>query len=215
MAKQVILYRVDEPFTKTAPFDKLLGGDEGVAPQSRSAPGGDNVDMSEIRTKLRLAYADMQRRYPNLNDNTHLGWAWQRLTDEERQALLEDEDDGVDPSFEESTIVNPEIAVGKLADFMLEVRAEQIGKARRLSKEKATTAAIDERPDFFKLSRGAKRAGLARGDDDAVLAKRNEAYFEIHKRAMELRKSDPSLTIERARTAARARWPELARLERN
>jgi hypothetical protein len=54
------------------PVDKLLGAEEGVAPRSRSAPGADNTYIAATRDRLRLAYEDKRRSYPNFSDAYNL-----------------------------------------------------------------------------------------------------------------------------------------------
>lgn len=219
MAKQVILERV-EPFNKVIdePFAKLIGDDEGVAPRSRSAPGVDDRDTSDSHTRLRLAYEDMRRSYPNLDDATHLGWAWRRISRGDRDAILAEEDAGEDPTFPHENIDHDKVDVGKLASFVLECRAAALQKAQPLlTPSQAFAAACDAKPELFKVVREARRADLVKGNaepTDAAVAARHFAMQAIYRHGEELRKAHPGLTIQAARTEARRLFPEIAARER-
>jgi hypothetical protein len=181
--------------------------------EGKAGFASDTPSAGDSRTRLRLAYADMQNSYPRLDDATHLGWAWRSLSDADRAAILAEEDDGQDPVFDRENV-----DVGKLADFLLEVRAELIGKAQpRLTRSQAMAAAIDERPDLFKIAREEKRANLVKGNTgltDAAVAARHFALQLLTAKANEIRKAEPTLSIQAARTEARRRWPEIAARER-
>jgi hypothetical protein len=170
---------------------------------------GFEIDNGGARARLRLLIENQRRGRPGLSEAEAIAAGWRSLSYKDRNALLAEDDDGQDLAFD-----HEKVDVAKLADFLLEVRAELISKAQPLlSREKAYEKAVEQHPDVFRVSREAKRAALAMGDTE-VLGTRNRAFNELHKRATELRLADPTLTIERARTEARARWPELARLER-
>jgi hypothetical protein len=214
MAKQVILERV-EPFNKVIdePFAKLIGDDEGVAPRSRSAPSVDDRDTSDSRSRLRLAYEDMRRSYPNLDDATYLGRAWRRISRGDRDAILAEEDAGEDPTFDHENV-----DVGKLADFALECRAAAIRKAQpHLTPSQAFAAACDAKPELFKVVREARRAKLVSGNtepDEAVIAKRLFALQLLTKHAEQLIADNPGMSIQAGRVEARRLHPELAARER-
>jgi hypothetical protein len=162
--------------------------------------------VGDSQRRLRLAYEDKRRSYPNLGDAHNLGLAWRSLGRGDRQALLEDSDAGEDPTFEH---------VGKLADILLESVA--IGKIQPgLTREQAMAAAIDERPEIFKIAREAKRADLNKGNTDgtAAVARRMFALQLLTAKATEILKAEPALTIEAARVEARRRWPDVAARER-
>jgi hypothetical protein len=174
---------------------------------------GDKAGTGDIRAKLRLAYEDQRRSYPNLSDETHLGLAWRSLSESERDAILAEDVGGEDPAFP-----HEKVDIGKLADFLLEVRAELIGKAQpRLTREQTMAAAIDERPDLFKLSRESLRTRPTAGNTgptEAAVAARHFALQLLTAKAKEIRKAEPKLTIEAARVEARRRFPDIAARER-
>jgi hypothetical protein len=186
-------------------------------------PGfGDGVAAGDARARLRIAYENMKRSYPRLDDDTHLGWAWRSLSRSEQRAILEqDVDDSSDPTFKQGTtpISYDTVDIAALAQIALEGRATALQKSQpHLTREAAFSMAVEQHADVFNAGRAAKRADMAKGNavpDEAVVAKRGAAFVELHKRAVELLRADPSLkTIERARTEARRLNPALANLER-
>ena len=73
--------------------------------------------------------------------------------------MLAEEDDGQDPTFDYGNV-----DVAKLAGFLLQVRADLIGKIQpRLTREQRFAAACEQHPEIFKAARDAKRAALAMG----------------------------------------------------
>ena len=171
-------------------------------------------DTSAERARLRQNYEDARRSYPNLSDEDHQAFAWRLLGRGERRKLLEESDTGEDLTFDYE-----KVDVEKLADFALECKAVAIGKIQPgLTREQAMAAAIDERPDLFKLSREAHRTHLTASNTeptDAAVAARHFAMQVIHKHAEAIRGADPGLTIQAARIEARRRFPEIAARERS
>ena len=181
--------------------------------EGKAGFGDDDVPVGDSRTRLRLAYEGKRRSYPRLDNATHLGWAWRSLSNGDRTAILAEEDDGQDPTFDHENV-----DVGKLADFLLEVRAELIGKAQPLlTRAQSMAEAIDEKPELFRAARAAKRADMNKGNTGpttAVVAARHFALQLLTKHAEEIRKAQPTLSLQAARTEARRRFPEIAARER-
>jgi hypothetical protein len=173
----------------------------------------DGVAVGDSRTRLRLAYEDKRRSYPNLGDAHNLGLAWRSLSSGERNALLEAEDGGEDPTFD-----HEKVDVGKLADFLLEVRSELVGKTQPgLSREAAFAAACEAHPEIFKVARAARRAQLTAGNVEgpaAAVGARHFATQLLTKHAEQIRHAKPTLSIEAARIEARRRFLEIAANER-
>jgi hypothetical protein len=193
-AKAVIMKRDDD--------EQVDGVEAGIA-----------IDNDPIRERLRRLYEDQRRSFPNLGDANALASAWRLLNRADRNALLAEEDDGEDPTFDHEIV-----DVEKLADFALECRAVAIGKIQPgLTREQAMAAAVDEKPELFQIARDAKRAKLADGNtepDNAVIAARHFALQAIHKHAEAIRAAEPRLSIQAARIEARRLNPELAARER-
>jgi hypothetical protein len=220
MSKRRILRRfsINEISGVTAPAQKWAR----VAIMKRDAPAEDDAEgkagfdvnsaTGEIRTRLRLAYENARRSYPSLTDASNLGFAWRSLSESERNAILEEDVGDEDPTFD-----HEKVDVAKLADFLLECRAIAIGKAQpSLTREQTMAAAIDEKPELFKLAREAKRADLNTGntEDAAAVTKRLFALQLLTAKAHEIRKAQPTLSLQAARIEARKRWPEIAARER-
>jgi hypothetical protein len=207
MAKFTIMERTNS-FAKTMsdePFDKLVGDDE------VEGKAGFETSNDGARARLRMLVEHQRRSRPALSEAEAVAAGWRALGYADRKALLHEDDDGQDVTFDPENV-----DVEKLADVLLEIRAELIGKARGLTREQAMAAAIDERPDIFSIARETKRAKLVAGnaDDAAAIAKRLYATQLLTKHAEELRKAAPTLSIEAARIEARARWPDVAARER-
>jgi hypothetical protein len=171
-------------------------------------------DTSAERARLRQNYEDARRRYPNLSDEDHQAFAWRLLGRGERRKLLEESDTGEDLTFDYE-----KVDVEKLASFLLDCRSEAIRKAQpNLSREMAFAAACEAKPEIFKVVREARRARLVGAgtekSDTATVARRFYATQLLTAKANELRKAEPTLSIEAARTDARRRNPEIAARER-
>jgi hypothetical protein len=173
----------------------------------------DGVAVGDARARLRRSFEDKRRSYPNLSDAHNLGQAWLSLSRAERDAILAEEDSGDDPTFD-----HERVDVGKLASFALECSAAALQKAHpSLNNQAAFAAACDAKPELFKIVREARRADLVKGNagpTDAVVAARHYALQLLTAKAHELRKAQPTLTVEAARVEARRLFPEIAARER-
>jgi hypothetical protein len=86
----------------------------------------DGVAVGDSRTRLRHAYENQRRSFPNLGDAHNMGTAWRSLSRGDRQALVEAEAAAEDPTFPHENIDHENVDVGKLASFALECRASAL-----------------------------------------------------------------------------------------
>jgi hypothetical protein len=190
--------------------------------EAEGKPGfaSDTPAMGDSRTRLRLAYEDKRRAYPNLGDAHNLGLAWRSIGRGDRDAILAEEDAGEDPTFPHENIDPENVDLGKLASFALECRAAALQKAQPcLTPSQAFAAACDAKPELFKVVREANRARLvgagAEKREAATVARRFYATQLLTAKADEIRKAEPALSQAAARVEARRRNPEIAARERS
>jgi hypothetical protein len=175
------------------------------------------IDTTATRAKFERLAEDQRRSFPHLDEASHLGSAWRLLNREERHAILADDlgegDDAAAPTFKAENV-----DVEKLASFLLEVRSELISKTQPgLSREAAFAAACEAHPEIFKAARAARRAQLVAGNVEEPaegVAKRIDALQLLTAKANEIRKAEPTLSIEAARVEAHRRFPDIAGRER-
>ena len=179
----------------------------------------DGVAVGDSRTRLRHAYENQRRSFPNLGDAHNMGTAWRSLSRGDRQALVEAEAAAEDPTFPHENIDHENVDVGKLASFALECRASALQKAQpHMTPSQAFAAACEAKPELFKVVREARRPELTAGNvekADATVARRLYATQLLTAHANDLRKAEPTLTLESARVQARRLHPDIAARERS